>query len=74
MFGEMQVWSRENIVSWRLKYLRRDQVVKFLTVGLLIAAIIFFVTNYVPYGVDWRTAFRPAAQALLHLESLHYIK
>jgi hypothetical protein len=74
MLGEIPVWSRENIERWRLKLLRRDQVLKLLAICILIATIVFLVTYYVPYGVDWRTAFRPAAQALLHLESPYSVE
>ncbi len=73
MLSDVRVWSREISESWRLRYLRRDQILKILAIWILIFACIFVVVNYVPYGVDWRTVFRPAAQALLQWETPYSI-
>jgi len=74
MTSDVRVWSRETLESWRLRYLRRDLVLKLLLIWILAIACIYIVTNYMPYGVDWRTVFRPATQAFIHFESPYSIE
>jgi hypothetical protein len=74
MLKVMTVRSEKMREYWRLKFWRRDQLIKFFAVWLLIALSIFIVVNYLPYGVDWHTVFRPAARALLSLESPYSIE
>jgi hypothetical protein len=49
--------------------LKRDLIYKAAFLGILSIVIIFLIAHYMPYGVDWRNVFRPAAQAVLRLES-----
>jgi hypothetical protein len=73
MLSDVRVWSREISERWGLRTQRKDQILKFLAIWLLIFISIFIVVHFVPYGVDWRTVFRPAARALLRLESPYSI-
>jgi hypothetical protein len=70
---DVRVWSQGNLEVWRKRLLRRGLILKFLAIWILIVACIFVVTNYLPYGIDWHTVFRPAARALLRLESPYSI-
>lgn len=42
-------------------------------IGMIIAVLTVLIVNYLPHGVDWRNAFRPATQATLDLKSPYSI-
>jgi hypothetical protein len=73
MQSDVRVWTQGKIEIWRHRFLRRGQILKFLAFWILIVVSIFVVVNYMPYGVDWHTVFRPATQAFLNLGSPYSI-
>jgi hypothetical protein len=48
---------------------KRSNIGKLLVLILLLTGSVVFIANYVPYGVDWRTVFRPASRAILKGQS-----
>ena len=54
--------------------MNRETIYKAAILGILSIVIVFLIAHYMPYGVDWRDVFRPAARAILRLESPYSVK
>jgi hypothetical protein len=56
MLNSRQGWSQTNLL-------------KLLLFILLLVLLLILIANFLPYGVDWRTVFRPATRAIFRWKS-----
>jgi len=49
--------------------LNRENALKLLLLCFLVAVLLLLIANTMPFGVDWRNVFRPAARAIFSWQS-----